>query len=360
MQLKDEKLYYIGGVVRDEVLGIPSFDIDLCYEGNAIEFAKQKRLDIVRKNPDFGTVRIFTNNGEIDIASTRSEVYPKPAHLPVVSNIGCSLKDDLQRRDFTINSMAKNTLTGCVIDYFNGLEDIKNKKIRVLHDRSFVEDPSWILRALKFSVRFGFDLDEHTKKLQNEYLNNINYDQSYHRLKKELKETFNLNIYKAYEMFVEQKIYKLLGEDEQPYVLNSVEELISKYNPLNKWLVYLGGYDLSNFELTNEEQTVVDCYKKIKVILPKTNYEIYSLLNGLPLESLLLYAATINKNIVEKYLEELKNIKVSLNGNDLLSLGFTQGALFKEIFDELLKFKIKNPLMTKEDEISFVKEKYKC
>ena len=183
VKIKDKNLYYIGGVVRDEILGIPSFDVDFCYEGNAIEFSKN--FNVIKTNPDFGTVRIIFDNQEIDIASTRTETYPKHGHLPIVNNIGCSLKEDLSRRDFTINAMAKNTVTGEIVDYFNGLEDIKNKQLRVLHNNSFIEDPSRILRALKFAVRFDFELSYETKRLQEEYLNNINYDMSYHRIKKE-------------------------------------------------------------------------------------------------------------------------------------------------------------------------------
>ena len=81
---------------------------------------------------------------EVDFASTRSESYPKKGHLPVVSNIGCALKDDLKRRDFTINAMAKRTTDGEVIDIFSGKEDIKAKKIRVLHNESFIDDPTRI------------------------------------------------------------------------------------------------------------------------------------------------------------------------------------------------------------------------
>lgn len=92
MSLKDENLYFIGGVVRDEMLGIPSLDTDYCYEGDAIEFAKQKGLNILRENPAFGTVRVLFEDKEIDIASTREEFYPQKGHLPVVSNIGCALK----------------------------------------------------------------------------------------------------------------------------------------------------------------------------------------------------------------------------------------------------------------------------
>ena len=197
MQIKDKNLYYIGGVVRDEILGIDSLDIDYCYEGNAVDFAQG--LNIIKTNPDFGTVRVKTGSEEIDIASTRTETYPKVGHLPVIEKIGCSLSEDLSRRDFTINAMAKNTLSGEIIDLFGGLNDIRDKQIRVLHDRSFIEDPSRIIRALKFAVRFKFELEENTKKLQDEYLENINYDLSFHRLKKELKETFNLNKKEAIE-----------------------------------------------------------------------------------------------------------------------------------------------------------------
>ena len=167
MNIVDENLYYIGGVVRDKILRQPSFDIDITYIGNAIEFAKNiPDAEILQINEPFGTVRIKYNKEEIDIASTRSEIYPQKGHLPVVQNIGCSLKEDVLRRDFTINAMAQSTLTGEIIDYTNGLEDIKTKTLRVLHDNSFIDDPTRIVRALKFAVRFNFELDKHSKKLQ--------------------------------------------------------------------------------------------------------------------------------------------------------------------------------------------------
>ena len=150
MELKDKNLYYVGGVVRDEILETQSFDLDFCYEGNAINFANN--LNVIKTNPDFGTVRVLFEGKEVDIASTREEIYPKAGHLPEVSNIGCALRDDLSRRDFTINAMAKNTLSGELVDYFGGLDDIKNKKIKVLHDKSFVDDPTRIVRALKLNM----------------------------------------------------------------------------------------------------------------------------------------------------------------------------------------------------------------
>ena len=298
MNLVDEKLYYIGGIVRDEILGIPSLDTDFCYEGNAIDFAKNNGLNIIKENPDFGTVRVLINDKEVDIASTRCETYPKVGHLPQVNNIGCSLKEDLSRRDFTINALAKNTISGEITDYFSGLTDLSNKKLRVLHDRSCIEDPSRIIRGLKFSVRFNFEIDEYTKKLQDEYLENINYDLSFHRLKKELKETFNLNKRVAFEKFVEQKIYKLLSKDQVLFNYEIDEKLISVLSPQNVWLVYLGLFDLTNFELTAEESLIINSYQAIKNFEPTNSYEIYKLFNNQPIEALLMYAFSINKDIV--------------------------------------------------------------
>ena len=246
MKLQDKNLYFVGGVVRDEILEIKSFDTDYCYEGNAIEFSKN--LNVTQSNPDFGTVRI---DNCIDIASTRKEIYPKPGHLPVITEIGCSIKDDLKRRDFTINAMAKNTLTGELFDYYGGMEDLKAKKLRVLHVNSFIDDPTRIVRGLKFSVRFGFELDENTKNLQDDYLKNINYDMSYFRLKKELKETFNLKNDKAYELFIEQGIYKLLGKNQPEK--DSLKIQINKEQN-EPWLMYLSQFNLDNLPLSNSEK----------------------------------------------------------------------------------------------------------
>ena len=231
INIKDKNLYYIGGVVRDELLGRKSFDIDITYVGNAIEYCRKiDSVEIIQENPDFGTVRVKVDGCEVDFASTRSESYPHKGHLPVVDKIGCSLKEDVMRRDFTINALAKNTLTGEIIDYIGGLEDLKNKKIKILHDKSFIDDPTRIIRALKFSVRFGFELEEHTKNLQEQYLSNINYDMSYKRVKKELVETFNLNSQLAFEKFINEGIYKLVTEREGmlPYPAFCCRKLMSK------------------------------------------------------------------------------------------------------------------------------------
>lgn len=357
MNIKDKNLYYIGGVVRDEILGQQSFDIDLTYNGDAIEFVKTiNNVQILQINEPFGTVKIKLDGEEIDIASTRSEVYPQQGHLPVVDKIGCSLKDDVMRRDFTINAMAKSTLSGEIIDYVGGLDDIKTKTLRVLHDNSFIDDPTRILRALKFAVRFNFELDEHTKRLQDKYLANIDYDMSYKRLKKELIETFNLNKWKAYERFVNQGIYKLVSPQKFKLPEYNFSSLIEKYASNNIWLIYVGLLpDISNLPLTKAEKQIVDNFNNIKEIQLNDNFEICKIFKNIPVESVIMYSV-INSDVVEKYLNNLKNIDILIDGNNLKSLGIEPSPKYQQCFDYILREKIQNPNLTKDDEIKLAKK----
>ena len=276
--LKDKNLYYIGGVVRDEFLNVTSFDTDYCYEGNAIKYARANGLNIIKTNPDFGTVRVLSESGEIDIASTRTETYPRKGHLPKVENIGCSLREDLKRRDFTVNAMAKRTTDGEIIDYFNGAGDIKNKKLRILHKNSFIDDPTRIIRGLKFSVRFGFDLSDDTKLLQDEYLDNINYDMSYHRIRKELIETFNLNRAETYDKFIEQKIYKLLGSKvEAPNIHGvDIQNAAGSIPTDHVWLFYIipfiyTGFSIDKIYPQKAEKRIIEWAERLKKQEPANN-----------------------------------------------------------------------------------------
>ena len=335
INIKDtsNKLFYIGGVVRDEFLGRKSFDIDITYVGNAIEYCTRFGK-VIQKNPDFGTVRVklsplirlsdtFSHDGEkdeviVDFASTRSESYPRKGHLPFVEKIGCSLKEDVMRRDFTINALAKSVATGEIVDYTGGLDDLKNKKLRVLHDESFIDDPTRIIRGLKFSVRFGFELDKHTRLLQEEYLSNINYDMSYKRVKKELIETFNLNSQVAFEKFINEKIYKLVTENDVQLPKTNIENLINEYLTAQLpdcmaaiWLVYAGVLgDLSRLPLTKIEQKILDDVPK-RIL--QDDFELYKTFENAHIESVLLYGILKDEAGARHYLDDLRNMKISGN-----------------------------------------------
>lgn len=351
---KSGKLFFIGGVVRDFLLGKESLDIDIVYEGNAIEYCKRFG-EVIQVNPDFGTIRVNVGGQIVDFASTRCETYEKKGHLPVVKTIGCNLKDDVMRRDFTINAMAMSLSTGEIIDYVSGQEDLKNKKLRVLHDGSFIDDPTRIIRGLKFSVRFGFELEEHTKELQKEYLANINYDMCYKRVKKELIETFNLNSQIAFERFINQKIYKLITPNEVKLPSFNIEELVNQYRPEHIWIVYVGVIrDISRLDLTRVEGKIRNDFYNLEKQNLKTDFEIYKAFEDVPLESILLYAILKDEQKARRYLDELCHIKLEITGKDLQKMGLEPSPKYSEIFDYVLKEKLANPSLTKEDEINLV------
>ena len=163
-------VYLIGGIVRDIILQKPNDDIDIVVEGDGIAFAKSLQQYYggeVREHGSFGTATwTHPSNFVIDITSSRLEYYERPASLPNVEL--STLEEDLHRRDFTINAMAlrlNEESFGDLIDPFGGREDLKDRKIKVLHNISFIEDPTRIFRAIRFEERFQFRMDEQTEKL---------------------------------------------------------------------------------------------------------------------------------------------------------------------------------------------------
>ncbi|MDX1776891.1 MAG: CBS domain-containing protein, partial [Desulfobulbales bacterium] len=162
--------YAVGGFVRDLLLRIKNLDLDIVVEGDGIKFAKKLAEHLggtVRTHEKFSTALVIMPDGfNIDVATARLEYYEYPASMPTVEL--SSLKLDLYRRDFTINAMAININPqkfGTLVDFFNCQTDIKERRIRILHNLSFVEDPTRIFRAIRFEQRMAFTIGKHTEKL---------------------------------------------------------------------------------------------------------------------------------------------------------------------------------------------------
>lgn len=168
---KDCSPYLVGGPVRDLFLGRPGIDVDLTLEEGASTLARAlaKRADggRIRSFPQFLTYKV-TSDGlpEIDIATARKERYRKPGALPLVT--AGRLRDDLMRRDFSVNAIALGLLDDKLHDPANGVRDLTDRLIRVLHDRSFLDDPTRILRAIRLATRLGFAIEPHTARLMRE------------------------------------------------------------------------------------------------------------------------------------------------------------------------------------------------
>lgn len=168
--LNHVKVYLVGGPVRDHLLGVPTKDLDIVVVGNAMtlaqEFAKLQDGKI-QVYPAFKTASVTLRQKRVvDFASARKEKYVRPGAFPVVTF--AQLKEDLFRRDFTINAMAISLNQkdwGVMQDLYEGKKDLKLKRIRILHDQSFVDDPTRILRAIRFHLRFDFKIERHTLSL---------------------------------------------------------------------------------------------------------------------------------------------------------------------------------------------------
>lgn len=164
-----EGVYLVGGAVRDLLLGEPSFDLDIAVEGDGIAFARSlARLLHGRAVPHekFGTAIVLHDGGRVDVATARTEFYDYPAALPAVEQ--ATIRQDLHRRDFTINAMAvslRGTDFGRLVDPFGGRRDLELGRVRVLHNLSFIDDPTRMFRAVRYESRYGFQMDGHTMSL---------------------------------------------------------------------------------------------------------------------------------------------------------------------------------------------------
>ncbi|MEW6607116.1 MAG: DHHA1 domain-containing protein [bacterium] len=396
-------VYVVGGIVRDLLLGKPTFDLDIVVEGNGIEFARELSQRIAgsyKSHERFKTATVVFPDGlKIDIATARKEVYDHPAALPRVTTGG--IYDDILRRDFTINALAiqlNPTYFGNLIDFVGGEKDLKEGLIEILHDKSFIDDPTRIFRAIRFTSRGNFKLSDNTKnliiksatkdlflqlakqRLRNELiliLNDDNPDSAFLQLQE-------LNILKYIHPLLQ------IGENQSLLFKKITHtlfylELIIEHKPIDKWLIYLLGLidGLSKEEASEfmhhlkftklqqktvitdkeESQLLIDYLKRYRDPSPAA---IYNRLTGIPLEVLVFIMAKVdafeNKEIascIKKqivfFLTELSKVKLSISGDDLKKLGIEPGPVYKEIFDKVLSAKLNGKLKTKEDELEHAK-----
>ncbi len=348
------RVFFVGGAVRDNLLGAPIKDVDLIVLGNAIDFcSKISELNIKSIHKDFYTVKVSFENKIYDIASTRTEKYPYSGCLPVVDEVGVELERDVKRRDFTVNSLyCELNLFGdeirySLIDLIGGCCDLKNKKLCVLHNRSYIDDPTRILRGLGFKYRFNFDFSIDDYKLINEYLKNpIRDNMSVSRVEEVFKKIFRFNF--ALPLFrevLEKKYYRILFDVDSCVNLGKVEKIISEFQ--------LNEKDVSEFLfllLENKTQEKLEINSLSQALKSFSKFKMYDLAY--------YFYKTSDINVTD-YLKA-SEIKLFTTGDDLIKLGYKKGKLFSEIFDLLLTEKLKNPsvLSTLTDELAFIRKSF--
>ena len=389
-------VYVAGGFVRDLFLYRPNEDIDIVIEGDGISFAKKYAKLVgarIHSYAKFGTaVIIFPDGFKIDVASARMEYYKFPAALPTVEM--SSIKLDLFRRDFTINTLAVQLNPdrfGMLIDFFNAQKDIKTKAVRVLHNLSFVEDPTRVFRAIRFEQRFGFTIGKLTSGLiENSVKMNFFRQLSGRRVWSELRQILEEeNPTAAISRLGDYDLLKVIHpsivlEEELIFLFNSIKKVLSWFDLLfleesyMKWAVYFLALIRHCDKETSEEickrlelaprYSVIFCRERFHVErdlfwlernVPVKNSTLYKRLSGFRTELILCMMAATKKVAVKRsisrYFTHLRYIHPSVRGKDLVKMGIPPGPIYREILQAVLDAKLNGDVKSKTDELEFVR-----
>ena len=388
--------YVVGGFVRDLILYRLDEDIDIVIEGDGIAFAKKyARLEGARihTHEKFGTaVIIFKDGYKIDVASARLEYYKFPAALPTIEM--SSIKLDLYRRDFTINTLAiqlNSEKFGMLIDFFMAHKDIKEKIIRVLHNLSFVEDPTRVFRAIRFEQRYGFTIGKLTTGLIENAVNmNFFRGLAGRRVLTELKQILEEEnpvpaIIRLNDFDLLKFIHPSIQFDKQLIsILNSIKRVLAWHDLLfldesyMKWVVYLlvlihtcnlqRSQEICNrFELApryrrifcEERFAAEKCVLDLTRNLPLPNSRLYRKLIEFRTELILYMMAVTKQEKVKKaishYFTNLRSVGVSIKGRDLQKMGIEPGPVYRQILQAALDAKLNGKLKTRKDELDFAR-----
>lgn len=391
--------YAVGGFVRDLLLHVNNLDLDVVIEGDGLAYAKRLAKKLggrVRTHEKFGTAVVKLPDGlKIDIATARLEYYEYPAAMPTVEL--SSIKLDLYRRDFTINAMAIHLnpdTFGTLVDFFNCQNDLKDRQIRILHNLSFVEDPTRIFRAIRFEQRMGFRIGRHTEKLIKNAVKMELFDRFFgHRFFNELTSILSEEnplpaISRMADLGLLRFLHPTLRIDQKlTMILEETRQALAWYRllyldqPCRQWLVYLmalmSGLTArevmsfcERFEvpfrhrqfLLREKIAITRISQIMKRALPDRPSGFYHLFKELSPEGLLhlmgLTKKKAGKKAVSLYVTEWSQLQPEIDGNDLEKMGYQPGPLYGTILRRLHDARLDGLVHDRATETAFVKEHF--
>ncbi len=381
-----EGVYLVGGTVRDILLGERSFDVDIAVEGDAIALAQALADALggrVRAHDKFGTAVVLYGDGErVDVVTARTEFYDAPAALPTVEH--ASIREDLFRRDFTINAMAvslKGADLGRLVDPFGGRRDVEAKTIRVLHNLSFIDDPTRIFRAIRYENRYGFRMDDHTVRLARGTIEmGLVGDLSSARLRDELEALLSEgdvehSILRLADLGAASAIHPhLAADDEAVALLRRLIELRDRYGlEIPAWRLGLAALAR---KLPPDE--VYDWLQRLKVrrrdaeqvaaavtVGPKlverlqdgaAPAEVVAAAEPYAPDAPLFALALADVEPLHSYFDRLRDVRLEVSGADLAELGLGESPRVGEILTELRRRKLNGELDGRASELAAAKE----
>jgi tRNA nucleotidyltransferase (CCA-adding enzyme) len=389
-----DPVYLVGGAVRDVLLGEQSLDLDLMVEGDALAFAHALAAELGARchaHDKFQTAVVkgrdaAGNDVMIDVATARTEFYGAPGALPEIER--STLRHDMARRDFTINAMATSLRAedlGATFDFFGGFRDLQRRVVRVLHNLSFVEDPTRLIRAIRYEARLGFEMDRHTLSLARGCIEmRLVGDLASARLRDELLDLLaERQAMRALERMAEIGLDRALHPhlDAGPEAIALVERAaaIGEREPFaaeaRMQLVRLAClchrmgaheiYDwLGKLKLRRRHQDVVAAAATIAPAIAErlgqdpqpAPSELRELLEGQPLEVLLCaivqsaHPETTERR-VRDYLDQIRDVRLEITGDDLKQAGAEESPAIGRVLKQTLALKLDGEVSGRDEEL---------
>lgn len=381
-QRRGSDLYLVGGGVRDLLLGAPVADVDLVTEGDALALAgaigRKLRARVVR-HPRFGTAAVQGDGFHLDLARSRTEQYERPGALPLVRP--GRLADDLARRDFTINAMALRLSrpAGKLIDPFAGRADLSRERLRVLHDASFQDDPTRLLRALRYAGRLGFRIERHTASLLTRdlsYLAAVTGTRLRHELERIAAEervgrivraALRLGVLRAVHPALRPRDRALRAIARLPAIEASRRDDVLFCLLLSSASLRESEAAIERLALTGAQAAAVRAYavlRKAERRLARPSLRASGasrMLDGQPAGAIEAFALSATQPLAarraRRYLEDWRFVRPRLNGHDLEALGVARGPQIGELLALLHEARLDGRTRSREDEVAFIETK---
>jgi tRNA nucleotidyltransferase/poly(A) polymerase len=356
-------IYLVGGAVRDILLkDYDIHDIDLAIEGDTAEFAdlfrsKIEPVGFIYHEPFNTATFTISDDLHIDIAMCRTESYPQKAVLPIVEP--AELRDDLKRRDFTINAMAISLTEGNkLVDIFSGEKDLKNGIIRILHKKSFLDDPTRIWRAVRYACRFDFEIEPSTLTLIERDKGNLSL-LTPERRRYEMECVLN-----------EKEPVKTLQKAKELGLIDLSAELIKRLEDAGELdeLTFMAVYledktddvilrECEYWGLNSHDRDILMEVKDLKSrTVQKQHSKIYKTLKNYPEKALEIARRLTRdsrmKDMLSYYLDTARETVPFLTGDDLKELGYPEGKLLGEKLQELFMLQLDGEIDSREDAIA--------
>ena len=401
-------VYLVGGFVRDLLLDQPNVDVDVAVEGDGIEFATRLAAQLggrVRAHRKFKTAVVLLPPsilgeasawlrpaGEpfhVDVATTRTEFYDYPAALPRVEH--ASIRQDLFRRDFTINAMAvslRGLDFGTVLDFFGGLRDLREGILRVLHNLSFIEDPTRIFRAVRYENRYGFRMDEQTKSFAKGCVEmHLVGDLSSVRLREELipllsEADVEWTLSRLYELGVAREVHRKLATGIKTAALvREIDRVVDELDVRDEVLIWRLRLMAMTRNMDHDElymwldklklkRTDSEVVREGVVVGPAlanqlaskdmSDWDIHRTLHKVSVGAIVFGIASCEqcpaRDRLWRYLSDIRHRTLSIGGSDLLALGMKTGPAVGGVLERLQEMRVEGLVQGREAELEAARD----